>query len=85
MKSSKDKQHGFYLNDFEELNSDIVKLQNQGERIFLIGVTYALIDFAINHKNTFNNTDVVMETGGMKGRKEELTRGEVHELLKKSI
>lgn len=71
---------GFYLYDFEKLNDAIHRVQQSGKRIFLLGVTFALLDFA----ETFNgdmSKDIIMETGGMKGRKEEKTREEIHRFL----
>jgi hypothetical protein len=50
----------------------------------LIGVTYALLDFAAQYKMDLANT-IVMETGGMKGRREEITRAEVHQTLQQRL
>ena len=77
-------QSGFYLNDLEELNQTLRLLEKAKQKTLLIGVTYALLDFAEQFPMQLNNT-VIMETGGMKGRREELTRMEVHERLKKAF
>lgn len=77
-------QGGFYLNDLENLNQTVGILEKAKQKTLLIGVTYALLDFAEQFPMELNNT-TVMETGGMKGRREELTRMEVHERLKKAF
>ena len=77
-------QSGFYLNDLEKLNETLGLLDKAKQKTILIGVTYALLDFAEQFQMQLNNT-VIMETGGMKGRREELTRMEVHERLKKAF
>ena len=84
IKKSTHKNSGFYLYDHEKLKD--VLLQNEAalEPTLLIGVTYALLDFAQQHKLQLNNT-IVMETGGMKGRREELTRKEVHKILMSNL
>ncbi|HKH61658.1 MAG TPA: hypothetical protein VKA49_12545 [Flavitalea sp.] len=72
---------GFYLYEHEKLLKVIRRLNMTGQKTLLIGVTFALLDFATNYPEQLNNT-IVMETGGMKGRREEMTRTEVHSLLK---
>ena len=72
---------GFYLQDYNELKQKLKSLQNRRDKkVILWGVTYALLDLAAKSGNLPENT-IVLETGGMKGRREELTRNEVHELL----
>ncbi len=75
---------GFYLNELEELKKTLTELQEAKQKTLLIGVTYALLDFAEKFPMQLYHT-TIMETGGMKGRREELTRMEVHELLKKAF
>ncbi|MBK8952937.1 MAG: acyl transferase [Chitinophagaceae bacterium] len=75
------RQSGFYLYDFEKLGWTLTDLEQKRQRTILIGVTYALIDFAEQFSLPLQNT-IVMETGGMKGRKIELLREEVHHRLK---
>lgn len=75
---------GFYLSDFEKLQGTLKKLELTKQKTLLIGVTYALLDFAEKFPMQLHHT-VVMETGGMKGRREELTRMEVHERLKNAF
>ncbi len=72
---------GFYLDDFARLASTLRRLEEAGQQTLLLGVTFALIDFAEAYPQTLRHT-TVMETGGMKGRREEWTRREVHDFLK---
>ena len=76
--------NGFFLYDFESLHDTLQKLEEQKQKTILIGVTYALLDFAALYPQPLQHT-IIMETGGMKGRKEELVRTEVHERLKKAF
>ncbi len=71
---------GFYLYDHELLHDNLLQLELSGQKTLLIGVTYALLDFAEKYPMTLKHT-IVMETGGMKGRREEMTRSEVHGIL----
>lgn len=75
---------GFYLHDHEKLYQALVKNEIMEKPTLLIGVTYALLDFAQQYSLKLQNT-VVMETGGMKGKKEEITREEVHDELKNQL
>lgn len=81
MERGKHPASGFYLNEFENLHKVLMDLEKKGQRTLLIGVTFALLDFADAYPMQLNHT-IVMETGGMKGRRQELTRNEVHEILK---
>ncbi|MFA9290577.1 MAG: acyl transferase [Solirubrobacteraceae bacterium] len=74
--------NGFYLYNHKDLHLKLIELEaHQQTKILLIGVAFALIDFFSDFKIKLKNT-IVMETGGMKGRKKELTRKELHNLLK---
>lgn len=73
--------NGFYLNEWEQLANTLNKLEASGKKTLLLGVTFALLDFAEQYSLSLKNT-IVMETGGMKGRREELTREQVHAILK---
>jgi phenylacetate-coenzyme A ligase PaaK-like adenylate-forming protein len=73
--------NGFYINEWQQLHDTLIKLGQSGEKVLLLGVTFALLDFAAAYPMQLKNA-IVMETGGMKGRREELTRAEVHDLLK---
>jgi hypothetical protein len=81
IRQSKHPRSGFYLYDHDALIQLINKNELARQRTLLIGVTFALLDLAEKFKTTLKYT-TVMETGGMKGRRKEITRAEVHELLK---
>lgn len=81
MHESGNKANGFYIDEWQLLHDTIVKLEKEGTKTLLLGVTFALLDFAAAYHMQLTNT-VVMETGGMKGRKKEMTRREVHDFLK---
>lgn len=75
---------GFYLDEHEKLAETIAALELRRQKTLLIGVTFGLLDFAATHPQRLEHT-VIMETGGMKGRRKELTRAEVHGLLSSSF
>jgi phenylacetate-coenzyme A ligase PaaK-like adenylate-forming protein len=77
-------QSGFYLNEFEKLFAVLGELEKRKQNTLLLGVTFALLDFAEKYSLPLKHT-IIMETGGMKGRREEMTRKEVHDVLKKSF
>lgn len=82
--SSNDKKSGFYLHNLNDLSKTLQRLDASGKKVLLIGVSFALLDlveaFSFNLKNT-----IVMETGGMKGKRKELVREELHAILKKGF
>ena len=81
IKDSGHLQSGFYLNNIDELIVTIELLKQQKQKTLLLGVTYALLDLA--DKNIELTDDfIVMETGGMKGKREELLKEELHGILK---
>jgi len=80
IKQSGHPKSGFYLNEWNQLNKSLKELESQQQKTILIGVTFALLDFAEQFPQTLKHT-TIMETGGMKGRREEITRGQVHEIL----
>jgi hypothetical protein len=84
IKASGHAQSGFYLDDFTKLNEVLHDLENQKQKVWFIGVSFALTDFALAYPQQLNST-IVLETGGMKGRKEELTRNELHQLLREHL
>jgi len=84
IRKSGHEQSGFYLNDYEKLYENLKNLQGKKQKTLLIGVTYALLDFAEKYSLPLTHT-TVMETGGMKGRREEIVREEVHDLLKREF
>jgi phenylacetate-coenzyme A ligase PaaK-like adenylate-forming protein len=78
---SKQPESGFYLNNLEELANTIHKLEAKGQKTLLIGVSFALLDLVGQFQFNLNHT-TVMETGGMKGRRKEIIREELHNTLK---
>lgn len=84
MKRSKHAASAFYLSDFDALHETLKELEEKGQKTLLIGVTYALLDFATAFPLPLKHT-IVMETGGMKGRKRELIRSEVHQTLSRAF
>lgn len=74
----------FYLNNKDELATKLVELDRQNKKTLLIGVTYALLDFVEKYPSDLKNT-MVMETGGMKGKRKEMVRDEVHKILCKGF
>lgn len=77
---SNNENSGFYLNNYDELISKLIELDNSGQNILLIGVTYALLDLIEKQKFQLKNT-IIMETGGMKGKRKEMIREELHQEL----
>jgi phenylacetate-coenzyme A ligase PaaK-like adenylate-forming protein len=75
---------GFFLHDFKNLHSVLTVLEASKQKTILIGVTYALLDFAAAFPLSLKHT-IIMETGGMKGRRQEMVRSEVHEKLKNAF
>lgn len=80
MKQSGHKANGFYLNEWDKLANTLRQLEAVSQKTLLLGVTFALLDFAAAYPMDLKHI-ILMETGGMKGRKEELTRGAVHDFL----
>jgi hypothetical protein len=89
IKESKSEFSGFYLNNIEDMLEKIATAKVKKDRKILVwGVTFALLDLAEknNGSELFNFENIIlMETGGMKGRREELTREEVHQILTKNL
>jgi len=81
IRASGHERSGFYLNNLEELAANLEWLESVGQKTILLGVTYALLQFAENFGRPLSHT-LVMETGGMKGKAKELTRHEVYEMVK---
>lgn len=81
---SKKPKSGFYLDNLSELKNTLIQLDSKGEKVLLIGVSFALLDLVEKHRFHLTNT-IVMETGGMKGRRKEIVREELHTILKKGF
>lgn len=84
IKSSQSINSGFYLNELDALSELLIRLDSEGKKVLLIGVSYALLDLIDRYKFELKNT-IVMETGGMKGRRKELIRSELHDILCKGF
>ena len=85
IKLSKSKESGFFLDDYINLSKKLIELDTKKERkTILIGVPYALLDMINFNQFQLNNT-IIMETGGMKGRRKEMVRTELHEKLKRGF
>ncbi len=80
IKKSKKPKSGFFLEDFSTLRETLKSLERAGEKFILIGVTYALLDFVESHQFNLKH-GMIMETGGMKGRRKEMVREELHQKL----
>lgn len=77
---SEQPESGFYLNNLEELAQTLKQLEAKGQKTLLIGVSFALLDLIENFRLNLKHT-TVMETGGMKGRRKEMIRQELHHRL----
>lgn len=84
IKKSNHSKSGFYLNNLAELKENLQYLDQSGQKVLLIGVSFALLDLVEKYQFQLKNT-VVMETGGMKGRRKELIRKELHDILSKGF
>lgn len=84
IKLSDDVKSGFFLHNYEDLISIIYELNKSGKKTILIGVTYALLDLAEKGIH-LNNNFIVMETGGMKGKRREMVKEELHSHLKQKL
>ena len=73
-------ESGFYLHNYDALITKLTELDNSGQNIILIGVTYALLDLIEKQGFQLKNT-IIMETGGMKGKRKEMIREELHTIL----
>lgn len=84
IKRSGHSSSGFYLNEFEKLDILLKELESKKQKTILIGVSFALMDFADAFPQQLKHT-IVMETGGMKGRRVELIKSELHQYLKERL
>jgi len=80
IESSNRPESGFYLHNYDELVQQLIKIDSSGQNVLLIGVTYALLDVVEKQTFQLKNT-IIMETGGMKGKRKEIIREELHEIL----
>lgn len=84
IRDSQNKESGFYLDNIEALADKLKILEKRGQKIVLLGVSYALLDLIEMQQFQLKNT-IVMETGGMKGRRIEMIREELHHQLKRGF
>lgn len=75
--SSDHEESGFYLDELDLLAEKLEFLDSKGNKVLLLGVSFALLDLVESRNFSLQNT-VVMETGGMKGRRKEMVREELH-------
>ncbi len=81
---SRNPESGFYLHNQDDLVQKLIRLDQSGQNVILIGVTFALLDLVEKQEFKLQNT-IIMETGGMKGRRKEMIREELHDLLSKGL
>lgn len=81
IKASNNEHSGFYLNETEALTNKLKFLESEGQKTILLGVSYALLDLLEKQQFQLKHT-IVMETGGMKGKRKELVKAELHSILR---
>ncbi len=84
IKKSENPHSGFYLDNLEDLAFKLHSLKNSNTKVILLGVSYALLDLAEKYKLNLSNV-IIMETGGMKGKRKELTKKELHQYLSSQL
>jgi len=84
MQQSKNTKDYYFLNDYEKLIQTIEKLKAKKAKIILFGVSFALWEMAEKYQIDLSDA-IIFETGGMKGRRKEITRDELHTILNKSF
>lgn len=83
MRASGHERNGFYLHNHDLLAESLGFLEKKGAKIMLVGVSFALLDFFERYPLQLNNA-IIMETGGMKGKRRELVRSELHDRLRQA-
>lgn len=81
---SNNENSGFYLRDYDKLAAILTRLKRQKKKVILLGVTYALLDMAEQFPLDFPGL-ILMETGGMKGKRREMVRKELHAILQSAF
>ena len=84
IRQSQSEESGFYLHNYAQLAATLQRLDKAGGQVLLIGVSFALLSLVEQYTFQLKNT-IVMETGGMKGKRKELIREELHQLLKEGF
>lgn len=89
IQQTKNDLSGFYIDDYKKLANTINKCVTDNNKVILFGVSYALLDFSEyyykNNRLSAPHNLIVIETGGMKGRKKEIIRTELHNILKRNL
>lgn len=98
IEQNRHRKSGYFLYNHEELSNKLIDLQGKGKTVLLLGVSYALLDFAeyftessaahaIKLRSVLANFPelIIMETGGMKGRRREMIREELHQILQEAF
>lgn len=89
IEDSQHEESGFFLNNYNQLIHLLTELSSTSKKVLLIGVSFALLDLVEQHSKQLHTLDlsnlVVMETGGMKGRRKEIIRKELHKQLQKGF
>lgn len=80
IEKSNQAESGFYLNNLDDLAKTLIQLEAEKQKTLLIGVSFALLDLVEQFKLNLKHT-IVMETGGMKGKRKEIIRQELHQIL----
>jgi len=80
IKKSKNSKSGFFLKNTQKMAKIIQNHSKADKKLLILGVSYALLDLVEVHQFDLKNA-IVMETGGMKGRRKELVREELHQIL----
>lgn len=84
IRQSNHPESGFFLHNLDELAHRLREIDKRGEPVLLIGVSFALLNLIEKYTFRLHHT-IIMETGGMKGRRKELTRAELHQLLREGF
>ena len=84
IEESRSPHSGFYLHNYEKLIRDAEALRHGNRTVMVWGVAFALLDLAERFQPDLSHC-LVIETGGMKGRRPEITRNELHQILRKSL
>jgi len=82
---SKHSSSGFFLYNTKELVQVLDNCRKENQKVLLLGVTYALLDLAKEYPNALDKNVIVMETGGMKGKRAEMTKDQIHQELKMAL
>ncbi|MHA7056561.1 LuxE/PaaK family acyltransferase [Aquimarina sp. M1] len=85
IKESQHPESGFYLDETEKLITTLKQLSTTGQKTLLMGVSFALLDLVENRRIELQDNTIIMETGGMKGRRKEMIREELHQNLTKGF